>query len=386
MRTAFPALDRSLLFILVLLLLFGTVMLYSAASPEVTGGPEWGGKMLFRRTTQIMIGLALLFFMALMDLRIIRRLAPWAWGISFALLVAVLFLPGNRGTKGWLLGQSIQVVEVARVTTLVYMASLLAKRAELKSIRERYLAPVLLLTASVLPVVLQPDFGSALALSLCGGLLLVAARLPKRIILLGLVFLAAVSLGGYQLSDRIQSRIDSTYRVDVTQLEDDTYQLGQSLIGIGAGGLAGEGLGKSRQKSFFLPDHHTDFIFAIVGEELGIWGTLGALTLLGFLLWRMMLIAFAQSDAFSRNLVAAMAAMIFVYTGLNLSVSLGLFPLTGLPLPFFSHGGSALVMNMAGVGLVLSVARGSQDRPRALKRARREGEPVLENLYQEPRS
>ncbi len=386
MRAVFPTLDRSLLFFLVMLILFGTVMLYSAASPEISGGPEWGGKMLVRRTTQVGVGLALLLLMALMDLRIVRRLAPWAWGISLALLVAVLFLPGSRGTRGWLLGQSIQVVEAARVTTLVYMASLLAHRAELKSLRERFLAPVLVLAASVLPVVLQPDFGSALALSLCGGLLFVAARLPKRIILVGLVLLAAVTMGGYQFSDRIQSRIDATYRVDVTHLEDDTYQLGQSLIGVGAGGPGGEGLGKSRQKSFFLPDHHTDFIFAIVGEELGLWGTLGTLVLLGFLLWRMMRIAFAQRDAYPRNLAAGMASMIFVYAGLNLSVSLGLFPLTGLPLPFFSHGGSALVMNMAGVGLVLSVARDSRNRPRMPKLARRGREPAMENLFRETRS
>ncbi len=384
MRSLISSLDRSLLFLLLLLILFGTVMLYSASSPETSGGPEWGGKMLLRRAAQVMVGLGLLLMLAFMDLRIIRRLAPWAWGISLVLLLAVLFLPGNRGTKGWLWGQSIQVAEAARVSMLVFMAALLAERSSRPDLKGRFLWPMVVLALSVLPVLLQPDFGSALALALCGGLLLVAAGLPKRIILAGLLLLALVSVGGYHLSSRIQSRVDSTYRVDVTQLEDDTYQLGQSLIGIGAGGLKGEGPGKSRQKSFFLPDHHTDFIFAIVGEELGLWGALGVLGLLGLLLWRMMRIAFAQAEAFPRNLAAGMASMIFVYAGLNLSVNLGLFPLTGLPLPFFSHGGSALVMNMAGVGLVLSVARQKQGRPRVGRRARRDSDPVLENLYREP--
>ncbi len=385
MRSFLPPLDHSLLFLLLMLILFGTVMLYSASSPEKSGGPEWGGKMLMRRAAQVFVGMGLLVLLAFLDLRIIRRLAPWAWGISLVLLIAVLFLPGNRGTKGWLWGQSIQVAEAARVSMLVFMSALLADFKDRKDLRGRFLWPLLVLAVSVIPIVLQPDYGSALALSLCGGFLLMAAGLPKRIILAGLLLLALISVGGYQFSSRIQSRVDSTYRVDVTQLEDETYQLGQSLIGIGAGGLRGEGPGKSRQKSFFLPDHHTDFIFAIVGEELGIWGALGVIVLLGLLIWRMMRIAFAQSDAFPRNLAAGMASMIFVYAGLNLSVNLGLFPLTGLPLPFFSHGGSALVMNMAGVGLVLSVARQSQDRPGRRRIFRHEQEPAMENLFRESR-
>jgi len=385
MRRALANLDPILLLLLLLLIVYGTIMLYSASSSETHSGPEQGTRMLLRRGMQVLVGAVLLLALAFMDLRLVRRLAPWAWGMSLLLLLAVLFLPGSRGTRGWLLGQSLQVVEVARVSTLVIMASLLARRAGDGGIRARFQAPVLILAASVLPVVLQPDYGSALALALCGGLLLVAAGLPKRIILAGLLLLAATGALGYQFSSRIQGRIDATYRVDVTQLEDDTYQLGQSLIGIGAGGLTGEGPGKSRQKSFFLPDHHTDFIFAIVGEELGLLGAAAVLALLGALIWRILRIASRQSEAFPRYLASAMAVMIFVYAGLNLSVNLGLFPLTGLPLPFFSHGGSALVMNMAGMGLVLSAARGGPEPSRSLRRARREGEPVLEDLFREVR-
>jgi len=383
MRSLLPPLDRTLLFLLVFLILFGTVMLYSAASSEKAGGPERGVRVLLRRTAQVLVGGALLLLLALLDLRVVRRLAPWAWGISLVLLVAVLFLPGSRGTKGWLLGQSIQVVEAARVSMLVYMASLLAESRRRKNWRERFLPPALVLLASLAPVILQPDFGSALALGLSGALLLVAAGLPRRIILLGLIIFAGVVLAGYQFSGRIHKRIDATYRVDVTHLDEDTYQLGQSLIGIGAGGWRGEGPGKSRQKSFFLPDHHTDFIFSIVAEELGLWGALAVILLLALLIGRMLRIAFLQEDAFARYLSAGMASMIFVYSGLNLSVSVGLFPLTGLPLPFFSYGGSALVMNMAGVGLALSAARQGAGRKRPTL-PRRERGPVFEDLFREP--
>jgi len=382
-RNPLGSLDTMLLLVLAILIVFGTVMLYSASSTETNSGPEQGAKMLVNRAVQVLVGLGLLLLLAMMDLRLIARLAPWAWGASMILLVAVLFLPGSRGTRGWLLGQSLQVVEPARVSGLVYMASLLAQREGLRGFRPRFQAPILVLALTVLPVLLQPDYGSALALSLCGGLLLVAAGLPRRVILAGLLLLALTGTAGYFFSGRIQARIDSTYRVDVTQLNDNTYQLGQSLLGIGAGGLGGEGPGKSRQKSFFLPDHHTDFIFAIIAEELGTWGAGGVIILMSLLIGRMLRVARQQREAFGRNLAAAMASMVFVYAGLNLSVALGLFPITGLPLPFLSHGGSALVMNMAGVGLVLSVARQGRVPQAGVRRARREREPLLEDLFRE---
>jgi len=320
-----------------------------------------------------------LVLLAFLDRNWIRRLAPAAWGLACVLLVLVLFTAGSRGTRGWLIGESLQPVEAARVATLVLMARLLAAREGLLGFWPRFRAPLIVLGLTVLVVVLQPDFGSALALGLCGALLLVAAGLPKRVIALGLLALILVSAAGYQFSARIRERVDWTYRVDPTELREETYQLGQSLIGMGAGGLTGAGPGGSRQKTFFLPDHHTDFIYSIVGEELGLIGTLAVMSLLLLLAWRMVRIGYASADPFARYLAAGLGSMIFVYASLNMAVATGLFPLTGLPLPFFSNGGSALVMNMAAVGMVLGLSR---DRRPAPRRSRREPS-AYENPFRE---
>lgn len=381
MKDFFRQLDRPLLFYLALLLLFGSVMLYSASSVQRQGGLEWGVHQLLRRGGQIGVGIFFLAVLALIDRHWIHRLTPAAWALSMGLLVLVLFTSGSRGTRGWLIGESLQPVEAARVACIVLMARLLAAREGLLGFWPRFRAPMIVLGATVLLVTFQPDFGSAMAVGLCGALLLVAAGLPRRMILAGLLGLLLVSAAGYQLSGRIRERVDWTYRVDPTQLREETYQLGQSLIGLGAGGLTGAGPGASRQKTFFLPDHHTDFIYAIVGEELGLIGSLGVLTILLLMAWRMVRIGFGSEDPFARYLSAGLGSMVFVYASLNMAVATGLFPLTGLPLPFFSNGGSALVMNMAAVGMVLGVSRGQRPVPRR----RRESKAGFENLFREAR-
>lgn len=377
--------DRTLFLLTLCLLMAGLVVLYAAsAQPGLPGGA--GGGVLVRRLVQIALGGACLLAAALCDLRLIRRAAPYAALISAGLLLWVLTMPMIKGTRGWLSlgGFSIQPVDVARVALMLFMAERLATHEELPGWR-RFKWPAIALGVGVLLVAVQPDFGSALALGLSGAGLLVAARLPWR--WLGAALLLAALLAGslYLASDRVRHRIDLTRHFDTETNSAENYQLRQSLIGIGAGGPLGQGAGRNRQR-IFLPDHHTDFIFAIAGEEYGFVGATLLLSLLTALSLRILRVARRQADPFARYLAAGLGGMIAVYTGINLAVALGLFPLTGVPLPFISHGGSALVMNMLAIGLVLAVSREeplrvAQARRRRLFSRGRVAEPIAEDLF-----
>ncbi len=373
-------LDRPLLGLILLVLLAGLVVLYAASSQVAAQAGEGGGRFVMRRLIQISLGLACLGTAALADYRWFRRLAILGAVSAGIMLIWVLSTPEIKGTRGWLsLGPfTIQPVDVARVALLIFMADRLAAREESEGWR-RFLWAGMALVAAVALVAMQPDYGSALALGLSGACVLLAARLPWRWIL-GAGLAGLLVAGGLYLgSDRVRERVDLTLHFDASERTAENYQLRQSLIGIGAGGGLGRGAGMNRQR-IFLPDHHTDFIFAIVGEEYGFFGASILLVLLTALSLRVLRIARRQEDPFARYLAAGVGGMLFVYTGLNLFVALGLFPLTGVPLPFISHGGSALVMNLLALGLVLSIARdGGQALPRPSRR--RAGRSMAEDLF-----
>ncbi len=380
---ALRGLDRPLLGLILLVLLAGLVVLYAASSQVAALTDGEGGRFVLRRLIQIALGMACLGAAAMADYQWFRRFAALGAITSGVLLLWVLSAPMIKGTRGWLsLGAfTIQPVDVARVGLLVFMAERLASREEVEGWR-RFLWPGGALIAAVGLVALQPDYGSALALGLTGACVLLAARLPWRWVLTAGVLAALLVVGAYMGSDRIRERVDLTLHFDATEQTDENYQLRQSLIGIGAGGGFGQGAGMNRQR-IFLPDHHTDFIFAIVGEEYGFVGTSILLILLTALSLRVLRIARRQEDPFARYLAAGVGGMLFVYTALNSAVALGLFPLTGVPLPFISHGGSALVMNLLALGLVLSISReggegGQHHRPR---RRRARGDMVVEDLF-----
>ncbi len=374
--------DRPLIAMILLALLAGLVILYSGSARIALVDAPQGAGVVQRRLEQLVIGIGAMLLLAFTDPRWLRKLALPGAIVAGLLLVGVLATTAIRGTRGWLpvLGHSFQPVDVARVALILFLADRLARREDERGFKRRWLIPLIAVALASGLVALQPDYGSALAIGLCGAVLLVAARMPWRWVALGVLSLALLIGTAYEFSDRIRSRMDLPLQFDPQVLSPETYQLRQSLIGIGAGGLAGRGPGLGRQQGF-LPDHHTDFIFAIVGEQYGLLGTLVLLALLVGIALRTLRIARGQREPFGRYLAAGVAGMIFIYSTLNIAVCLGLFPLTGVPLPFISHGGSALVMNLAAIGLVLSLSR-QPEQARPLKRANREQrEPIVEDLF-----
>ncbi|MCP4548912.1 MAG: FtsW/RodA/SpoVE family cell cycle protein [bacterium] len=342
-----------------------------------------GGSLLFTRLKHLGFGCLLMIGVSLINYRLLKRLAFPVAIASVLILISVLFTTGSRGTRGWIpfFGITLQAVDVARVGLVVFMANRLAVASEEITFWRRFGWALGALTLFCLLVCLQPDFGSAMALGLTGAVILFIAHLPKRLFFAGGLILALLIVGGYLGSDRIRDRINLTVKYDPAVITDEGYQLRQSLIGIGAGGVTGQGAGRGRQK-IFLPDHHTDFIYSIVGEEFGLLGTFSLLVLLSALALRVLSIAGRQVDLFARYLTTGVGGMLFIYSTLNIAVTLGLFPLTGVPLPFISHGGSALVMNLIALGMVLSISADS--RKTETKRGRPQRERVVyENLFRQ---
>jgi cell division protein FtsW len=262
------------------------------------------------------------------------------------------------GARRWIRfpGVSIQPAEIAKFTWVVYLAySLAKKREKVASFSIGFLPHLLLGGVLVVLCMAQPDFGSAVELLVLLFVLLFAAG-TKLSYLVGSVLLAlplayhAVAHSPYRLA-RITAFLDPwAHRHDVG------YQVAQSLISVGSGGFFGLGLGESRQKLFFLPEAHTDFIFSIVGEELGLFGAAVTVLLYAVIVWRGTRAALRASETFGTYLGLGLTALLGVQAVVNMSVAMGMLPTKGLTLPFVSYGGCSLVVSMTAAGALLSLS------------------------------
>jgi len=217
-------------------------------------------------------------------------------------------------------------------------------------------------------LILQPNFGNVVVMSLVTVVMLLLAGMAWRWLALVLPAGLAAATGGYFLVAKLHARVDQWLGgwqgVSVNGEPPFGYQVHQSLMGMGAGGWHGLGPGGSHNKFAFLPENHTDFAVSFLGEELGLVGTLIVVVALVLMAWRTMIIARRATNPFGRLLAAGLGAMIFIYGAANIAMVTGVIPVMGVPLPFISYGGSALVTNLAAVGLILNVDRQSRLRRR----------------------
>ncbi|HET9332540.1 MAG TPA: putative lipid II flippase FtsW [Gemmatimonadota bacterium] len=357
--------------VVLLLVGFGLLMVYSASS--VLSLAHFGSSTAYftSQLSKAVVGLCVMFVLARIDYRIWQRMAkPLLW-VSIALLVALVapiperFAPEINGASRWLAvpGFTFQPTELAKLALIVWLAAIIVKKGERLDDWEGF-APLLVppFLMAVLTV-LQPDFKGASVLALLTGAMLwlgaVRAKFLVRLAAAGLPLgVLVMALEPYRLQ-RIRAFLDRGEDV-----QGISYQINQSLISLGSGGWFGVGLGSSKQKFAFLPMAHTDFIASIVGEELGLLGTLmllGAFLYLGALGYRA---ARRAPDAFGFLLASGLTTMVLVSALLNLGVATAALPTTGLPLPFISYGGTALIVQLAGMGIVMSVSRDAVAAPR----------------------
>jgi rod shape determining protein RodA len=307
----------------------------------------------------------------LFDYRLLRAYTPILWGIAFLGLIAVL-IPGVgstiNGAKAWMTlpgGYSVEPGEFAKVAVIAGMAMLLAERREgEKDPKSRDVAQSLLIAAlPMFLIMLQPDLGTAIIIS-ASVVVVIAISGASWKWVAGLLLIACLGSVGavklhvlhdYQIK-RLQSFVDPT-----ADPQQSGYQLRQSRITIGSGGLLGKGLYKGPQTNGrFVPEQQTDFIFTVAGEELGFVGSAGIIGLFGIILWRAGRIARRSADLFGRLVAGGVMAWFAFQIFENIGMTMGLMPMTGVPLPLISYGGTSLFAVLIGVGLLENVhVRGS---------------------------
>jgi cell division protein FtsW len=354
---------HGLLAVTLLLVSFGLLSVYSASSflAQSEGYPD--SYYLLRQAAKAGIGLLALGVASLVDYRVYRKLAWPLLGISIVLLLVVLLpwtrsiAPSVNGARRWIdLGVAFQPSELAKLAVIIWTAAIAVKKQDrLHSLRYGLL-PFLLINGSVcLLILLEPHFSGAMITAALAFIVLFAAggRLGH------FAFLGALSVP--ILWDQV---VNTGYRMNRLlaflnpQLEPEGigYQLRQSLIAVGSGGVLGVGYGESRQKLAYLPEPQNDFIYPIIAEE---WGLIGALAVLGlFLAWTLLALKIAAQapDLFGRLLAIGLAALVAIGAFGHIGVTIGLLPTTGVNLPFISAGGTGLVLALGATGILLNIA------------------------------
>lgn len=352
----------SIAMIVALLLCLGVIMIYSSSG--VYASENLGDRTYFLKRHLIFLtigGVITLVAMAF-DYRILQQYSKWLLLAAFVMLALVL-IPGigtsSFGARRWFkLGPiSFQPSEFTKLAVMIYAADFLArKQGKITNFLEGFL-PLLIIMGSVcLLIVKQPDLGSSVLIaSIILTLLYVAGT---RLLYIGGLILSAVPLLIYLVvSEPYRMRRIIAFLDPWQDSQGAGFQLSQSQIALGSGGIFGVGLGQSMQKLFYLPAAHTDFILSIIGEELGLIGTLLTVLLFAAFIWQGARIIKRITNPFGYYLATGIVALIGMQAVVNIGVSIGAFPTKGLPLPFISYGGSALVFNMLSVGLLLNISR-----------------------------
>ena len=358
-----PPLEYSLLLTATLCLLaFGAVMVFSASSARslLTGGGN-GFYYLERTLVFGAIGLAVMRVASLRGVAVARTLTPLLVGVSLFLLVAVL-APGVgqtvNGAQRWMGAGLLQFQpsELAKLTLVLYGAYLLSKEPR----RARSLAglgPYLLVVGgSILLVAIEPDLGTSMIIAAAVGCVLFVAGVRLRT-LAPVAFAVAVIAVAVVASNPYQQERLTGFLNPGADPGGAGFQSKQATIAVGSGGIFGVGLGESVQKASYLPEAHTDMVAAVIGEELGLVGVFVLVGLFGMFGYAGLRAAHRARDRFSKLLAAGLTSLILAQAALNLFAVFGLAPLTGVPLPFVSYGGTSLVITLASAGLILNVAR-----------------------------
>jgi cell division protein FtsW len=360
------------------LLALGAVMVYSASSARtLLQGQGDGTTYLVRYLVYGGAGLVALHVIARRGLDVVLALTGPLMAFAFACLIAVK-LPGLgvevNGARRWLGAGPLvfQPSEVAKLALVLYSARFLARRpGRLRS--PRNVTPLLLVGGTMLLLVAsQPDLGTALVIAFTLTAMLVAAGMPVRYLLMG-AGIAAFLIAVYALSEPYRRARLTTFVDPWSHAGGAGFQAVQGQIALGSGGLFGRGIGQSVQKIFYLPEAHTDFILAIIGEELGVAGVTVVLFLYGLVAYAGLRVAKAARGAYAKLLAAGITSLILSQACLNVFAVLGLAPLTGVPLPFISYGATNLTVLLAGMGLLLNVAAGGSAHLQVVAGSRRHG-------------
>jgi len=366
--------DPVLLTVTAIILAIGIVMVTSAGYIIASGKFGDGFYYTKKQGLAMVIGLAVMYLFSMVDPSLWRRAASWLMVAGLFLLLLV-FVPGlgveMGGSHRWIrlpFGFFLQPSEFAKYAMILFIANSLAKKGDtVKDFSVGFLPHILVIGIVVCLVLLQPDFGTGVIITVVGFLMLFVAGvrfqhlLAAAILCLPFLFQVAIS-AQYRLS-RLKTFLDPW-----ADPFNAGFQVVQSLVAFGCGGVWGEGIGKGIQKLFYLPQPHTDFVFAVVGEELGLVGVVVLIFLFFALVTRGLMVAIRSKDEFQKYLAFGIASLIGLQATVNMAVSMGMLPTKGLPLPLVSVGGTSLIMNLAGLGILMAIARSADSGSRRARK------------------
>ncbi len=357
--------DVPLVAAVTILLTIGLIMVFSASAVMAQ---EKYGSLLYYSQRQIIWGflciLTIFIFSRIKYTNYCKKNIPLTGIITSIILLLGLFIWGDvvNGARRWYnLGfASFQPSEMVKIAVIVYFADIFSRKGEiLRNWKKGLLPHIIIYSLVALPILFQPDLGTVVMISLVLSTMTFLSNIRLKHVLAGaILFVPAMIIklqsGGYQIS-RIISWLEN-----LSNPLGSGHQIKQSLIGLGNGGVLGSGIGASKQKFYFLPDSHTDFVFSILGEEAGFLGTSVVLILFMVILWRGISISKRAPSTFAQFLAVGLTMNLVLYGFINVAVVTMIVPTTGLPMPFLSYGGSSLMSVGLSVGILLNISRNSQ--------------------------
>ncbi|PAQ14514.1 cell division protein FtsW [Bacillaceae bacterium SAOS 7] len=363
--------DYSLIAVFVLLCLFGLTMIYSASSVVAVQKYDYASDHFYSRQ-KIFLLLSMVLFIATAAFpykayRNSKFLFISLFGILAVLISLLFFGKTTNNAQSWfrLGGLSIQPAEFAKLVIIIYMSAVYAKKQKyINSFNKGVIPPIVFLVVTCMVIAVQPDFGTAFIIFLIGCTIIVSSGMKFKsmwkLIVLGLMIAVILSPMVIWKKDQIftDEKISRfTGHFDPFKHEEsDGYQLVNSYLAIGSGGVTGSGLGQSVQKLGYLPEPHTDFIMAVIAEELGVFGVIFVLGGLSFIVLKGIYVSIKCKDPFGSMMAVGISSMIAIQAGINLGGVCGLIPITGVTLPFISYGGTSLMLLAISMGILVNIS------------------------------
>lgn len=354
--------DKILLISTLTLAIFGIIMIYSASFVWAEYKFNDSFKFVKAQSIFFVIGISLIIFFNKLDINYLKKKSNLILFCCFILLVLVL-IPGigtiRNGSRSWfgIGGLGIQPSEFSKIGLIIYVSKYLANNSKIMTSVKKGVLPILLVIGIFfILIMLEPDFGTAMVITLTLIVIIFTSGVKisffTNIGLLGILgIVGLIIIAPYRMA-RIVSFLNPW-----SDPLGSGFQIIQSLYAIGPGGLLGQGFLRSRQKSFYLPEPQTDFIFSIISEEFGILGVLIVCSLFFIIFYRCIKISLRQEDLFKKYLSFGLSFGIIIQAILNLCVVVGLIPVTGVTLPFLSYGGSSLLVSMSSIGIILNISK-----------------------------
>lgn len=353
--------DFPLFIIILVLLCFGLIMVFSSSMVEDVQKYHNIYYHLIRHAIWVLLGIAAMITTLIIPYQKFRnrKLINIGMAISLILLIVVLFMPSVKGASRWISigGQQLQPSEIAKIMIIFYLADTISRKGERIRSFTKGVVPILLVSGLIAALILkEPNMSTAMIVMIVAFAMLIVggARFSQLIslIALGIMGGGTLAMSASYRRDRVLSFLNPW-----KDSLGNGFQAIQSLYALGAGGFFGSGLGQSRQKWYYIPEASNDFIFSIIGEELGFIGVLFVIIMFMLLVWRGMKIALNCKDKFGSLLAAGITSLIAVQSCINLLVVSSFMPVTGVTLPLISYGGSSFVFTMASLGVLLNISR-----------------------------